>query len=247
MEEAQYQKMFEMEDSFWWFKGKQEILLALFQQFVGNKKDLLLFDIGCGTGGWLVKLNNFGKAYGLDLSPLALDLCKKRGLRTIVQGTGEALPFLAEIFDVVTAVDFFYHRQVDNEKVMQELSRILKKGGIIIFSDSALKFLRGPHDKAMHGKTRYSIREVQDLLSSCGFQIKKISYSNFILFPVILTRRLWTKWTGRGAESDVQRIPSFLNRIFFKCLQLEAILLPRFRFPFGSSVICVARKPQENG
>ncbi|MBE7414639.1 MAG: class I SAM-dependent methyltransferase [Deltaproteobacteria bacterium] len=245
MEEQEYGKMYELEDSFWWFRGKDAVLLGLLEKIgAGAKSEKRILDEGGGTGRVLAGLEGYGKAYGLDFSPIALEFCGRRGIEKVVRGTGAALPFRDGAFDFVTSVDFLYHRNVrDDRKVLAEMARTLKSGGRLILSEPAFMFLYGPHDEAQHGKKRYNASEIKELMSSCGLVIEKLSYFNFILFPFFLAHRLRKKWSGIRSESDVRKINPLLNRLLFSCLRLEAGLLGSINLPVGSSVICMARKP----
>ncbi|HBG47791.1 MAG TPA: methyltransferase type 11 [Deltaproteobacteria bacterium] len=243
MEEQEYEKMYEMEDSYWWFRGKHEILLGLFKRLPASQGKKIL-DVGCGTGGLLSKLGRYGSPYGIDFSTTALSYCRKRGLPNLARGTAESLPFQDETFDVVTAIDVFYHRNVrDDQTVLRELARTLKKGGRVILSEPAWMFLYGPHDKSMHGKKRYNAADMRELMASCGLVIEKLSYFNFFLFPLILILRLLKKRSRVESESDVRKINPLLNRILFLFPRFEAGLLGLISFPVGGSVTCMARKP----
>lgn len=243
MEEQEYGKMYELEGSHWWFRGKDAILQGILKRTGGGKGEKKILDVGCGTGRLLSKLNGAWKTYGLDFSPIALGFCAKRGLSRVVRGSGEALPFKDESFDVVTAVDFFYHRNVrDDRTVLKEVARTLKRGGRVVLSEPALMFLYGPHDESQHGKKRYNAAEVRELMAASGLVVEKLSYSNFILFPLVLAHRLLKKWSGAASDSDVQRVNPIVNSILFSFFRLEAGLLGFMNLPIGSSVVCMARK-----
>jgi len=243
MDEREYGKMYELESSHWWFRGGHEILLGFFKRLPAEDRRKIL-DVGCGTGGLLARLGEYGSPYGIDFSPAAIGYCRKRGLTKLVRGTAEAMPFQDRTFDVITAVDVFYHRNIrDDETVLRELARTLKKGGRLFLREPALMFLYGPHDESMHGKTRYNAAEIRELLASCGLVIERLSYLNFLLFPLILVYRLFKKLSGIKSESDVRRVNPVLNTVFYLVLKLEGWLLMRFDLPVGSSILCIAKKP----
>lgn len=245
MEEQEYGKMYKLEESFWWFRGKDRILQGLLKKTsAGSKRACKILDIGCGTGRVLENLQVYGETYGIDFSATAIAFCRERGLQKLVRGTGEVLPFRDGVFDVVTVLDVFCHREIrDNKAALKEVVRTLRSGGRIILSEPAFKFLYGPHDESQHCKQRFSSAEVKELMTSCGLKIEKLSYFNFILFPLVLARRLLKKWSGIKSQSDVQEINPVLNSILFSFLRVEAGLLRFMSLPAGSSIICVARKP----
>ncbi len=91
-------------------------------------------DIGCGTGNILRKLRDyFDESIGLDLSDDMLDVAKEeldegRDWR-LVRGKVSDLPFPDNYFEAVTAYSVFHHLP-GFEEAIQEISRVLKPGGI---------------------------------------------------------------------------------------------------------------------
>lgn len=113
-----------------------------------NKKDTLLIrklsphaknilDIGCGTGVFLEYLKGHGaelgvSAYGegIDIDKDTVDYCRKRKLN-VRFGNGIKTKYKNSSFDVVRAKEVLEH--IDKpEKLIMEIRRILKKGGLLI-------------------------------------------------------------------------------------------------------------------
>ncbi len=243
MEAVEYQKMFAVEDRHWWFRGKREWVAALLKRHVGKRVDGEILDIGCGTGANLVFLSTFGKASGLDINEAALEKCKERGLGDAVhRGSANELPFQDGRFAVVTALDVLYHRQIDPAKCLSEIHRVLKPGGHLVITDSALPILSGPHDKAVWARERYTKATLRRTLEQAGFQPQRLSYTNFFLFPLVFTVRMLERLRP-GGGSSVDEPPSLANGLLFGLLELEGKLLNKgLDFPVGSSIVCLARK-----
>lgn len=100
--------------------------------------DDTVLDVGCGGGKTvrrLLKTLPQGKVYGIDYSALAVEMAKKEnrkavkaGRAEILQGSVSALPFPADHFDVVTAVETIYFWP-DLPRDFKEIYRILRPGG----------------------------------------------------------------------------------------------------------------------
>lgn len=107
-------------------------------------------EIGCGTGGMLVSLaQRFPAVAGIDINMIDLILAKKQveeqGLQnvTLACACAEALPFQAETFRFVEALDLIEHVE-SQPAVVAEGYRILEHGGIFWFSSPNRYFLYGP-------------------------------------------------------------------------------------------------------
>jgi hypothetical protein len=77
------------------------------------------------------------------------------------------------------------------------------------------------------------------LLEQNGFQIEKITYSNTILFPIALIKRLTEK---KKHESEIKPVSKITNKILTNILNFEAKLLKSVNFPFGLSIVAIAKK-----
>lgn len=98
-----------------------------------SKKDRIL-EIGSGTGNMLNFLKNKGfKVYGSELNPDHIRFAKKQFNLTVKKVTSEKLPFKRSEFDKVISFDVFEHLP-DLDLHLKEISRVLKKGGVYIFS-----------------------------------------------------------------------------------------------------------------
>lgn len=97
---------------------------------------LQILDVGCG-GGFLSNRLAEEKysVTAIDLSEESLEIARKHDqTKKVLYINADAykLPFKSASFDVVTAMDFLEH--VDEpEKVIEEISRVLKSGGMFFF------------------------------------------------------------------------------------------------------------------
>jgi SAM-dependent methyltransferase len=140
VEIEEYEKTYNLEDSYWWFVGKRRIAQNLIEEFVPLNQREAILDVGCGTGATMCFLDHYGRAYGMDISETALCFC---------------LPFADDSFSLITAFDVLYHREVvDDLTALREFHRVCKKGGSVLISEPAFDFLWSGHDLAYHSKRR---------------------------------------------------------------------------------------------
>lgn len=243
MKPAEYRRMFEAEESQWWYAGQREVAAALLAPAVDASSGLRLLDAGCGTGYNLVALGRLGSALGIDLSPEALRFCRERGVRA-ARASLLALPFGDAAFDVVTSFDVIYHDWVEDDRAaVAEMARVLRPGGHLLLRVPALEALRGAHDVEVFSRHRYTRPELRSLMESCGLSVLRATYCNALLFPVLLARRTLDRVLRREG-SDVGFLPPLLETSFRRALAVEAALVRRgVSFPIGASVVVLARKP----
>lgn len=246
MEKEEYRKHYELEEDFWWFRGRRSIIQEILQLHSLAGQKLKILDAGCGTGFNLKFFERYGTAYGCDFSQSALDFCQKRGLKRIVQADVEQLPFASQSFDLVTLLDVLYHKNIRSDvQVLREVGQVLKKGGYLLLTDSAFNFLRSKHDIAFHARERYRKVTLRRRLEKSGFCLLKASYFNLFLFLIVLLVRFSTNiFEGKGqkAQSDLKSIDKTLNSLLYRILKFEAFLIKYINLPFGSSIFCLAQK-----
>jgi SAM-dependent methyltransferase len=239
----EYDRMYRLEDAYWWFVGRRRLAIGLLRRFLpGAEKRPKILDLGCGTGVIATELGQWSEVIGLDFSDKALAYCKSRGLQTLVQARGEHLPLREGTVDGILALDIFEHIE-DDGAAFRESYRVLRPGGILVLSVPAFKALWGPHDVALMHFRRYRRSDVERRLQEVGFGIERASYSVFFLFPVVVLVRILEKMKRGEAKASLPPTPRWMNRALIKLQDMEASLIARFPLPWGSSVVAVARKP----
>jgi ubiquinone/menaquinone biosynthesis C-methylase UbiE len=236
MNEEEYERMFLLEDFYWWFKGRRKIVLSAMKGIEARN----ILDVGCGTGGNLTLFNGF--VVGLDISPQALELARKRNPDAVLcRGEAENLPFKDESFDLVLALDLLEHLP-DDIKGLSEMYRVLKKGGNALITVPAYRFLWSEHDEALHHFRRYSKGELKGKMEKVGFKVKFLSHAIVLpFFPIALFRLLqrFTRRANRKPKTSLIILPNILNEILYRILLGEAKLIEKgISFPFGVSIIC---------
>jgi len=265
METNEYATLESLEDSFWWYRGLHRLVLqtlaSSLRELSPKRNPIEILDAGCGTGGLLRKLSGTldGERHlpdgiitagsGVDFSPHAVVRAAARTGRPIARASVEGLPYAKNQFDVVVSLDVLYHRGVNDDRdALAEFRRVLRPGGFVLLNLPAYESLRSSHDAAIHTARRYRKEDLSSLLQQVGLEPVRVTYWNTILFPgLALVRRL--RRTGSSAEqgSDVRPVPGWLNGLLESILRLERTWLRRFDFPFGLSLIALARVPDGKG
>jgi SAM-dependent methyltransferase len=241
----EYEVMYKQEQDYWWFTSRSELLHFYLDRIVKVPKEALTLDLGCGTGANLEVLSCYAKPSGLDLSGVALQFCKKRNLPRLLQGSGEALGIKSNSLDLITAMDSLEHIP-DDITALRECLRVLKPGAQILITVPAFGFLWSEHDEALHHLRRYSAAELRNKLSLVGFEVGKVTYVLFFLFFPVLFFRILTNIFKKDPypKTAIVALPPLINGALVLLNRLEKVLLQWINFPFGVTIVAVARKPE---
>lgn len=206
-----------------------------------------LLDCGCGTGANLAMLQQFGEAYGFDLTWNGLQLGRRLGRRTLCHASIGAVPFTDATFDVVTSFDVFQCLPDPVERdAIGELRRVLKPGGQVLLNVAALDILKGNHSVLSEEVRRYTPDRLRALVEGAGFSIERLTFVHATLFPLMLPVRILQRLKNGPAvppgEFDITVPPAPVNGLLSGLVGIEAALLRVVNMPIGSSILCRARK-----
>jgi ubiquinone/menaquinone biosynthesis C-methylase UbiE len=256
-----YDITYNVEDVHWWFAGRRAIVFEELQRILERRTgnghaaaraghdvqlnhhdaDSRILDLGCGTGRNLVELERVGEPIGLDLESRALDYCRQRGRRMLVQSSAERLPFRSESFDIVTALDLLEH--IDDDLAgAREVWRVLRPGGHFLLFVPAYRWLWGPQDDISHHRRRYSAPQLRSVIQRAGFRVRRLTHANLFLLPFILAGRRLLRMTGAQVSSENNLHPAWTNGALRSIFMAERHLLRRADLPLGVSLMCVASK-----
>lgn len=246
MQQHTYAIMDEVEGSHWWFVGRRAILESFLEPICSklktNDSRLQILDVGCGTGANVEMLSQYGDAEGVDVSDDALEFCRRKGLK-VQKGLAETLPYANETFELTTALDVVEHLD-DDIAGLKEMFRVTRCGGYSLVFVPAFMWLWGVQDDISNHRIRYTRSQIVDLLKSAGYEIERATYANWTFFAPILGGRTIMRLAGIKPESENNITISSLNGIFGKIFGAEKFWLRNFDFPFGVSIVVVARKPE---
>lgn len=247
MNVAEYERMYRLEDSYWWFVGRHRLMEALLRERYGRPgtqaRPLDILDIGCGTGAMSIRLQGWGRVVSADFSPLALQFSRRRGLTHLAGADAMHLPFASERFDVLVAMDMLEHLP-DDRAALCEFHRVLKPGGRMFAMVPAYPHLWSEHDVALMHHRRYLRREFAERFVTAGFRIEKLSHTMTALYPLVaLQRRLNARKPPHDPpEAALPLLPAPLNAALTALLTVENALARRLNFPFGVTILCIAVK-----
>jgi len=244
----EYEVMAEVETNHWWYRILHSLVLESIERELMSP-NIHVLDAGCGTGGLMhsLKAAGYRQVKGFDLSPIAVDICQKKGLDVQLASLNDIATIQAPSkFDVIISNDTLYYLSADQQSAFfKNANTRLNRGGLLLMNMPALAAFRGTHDRAVGILHRFNRLEVKELIKSAGFEALTLRYWPFSLSPAIFVVRAWQRLKYDPASlikplSDLKSHSVLLNTLLYRLIRLE-IRLAR-NTPFGSSLFTVLRR-----
>lgn len=228
-----------------WFRGFRRFVRPLLDDAAAARPARRILDCGCGTGNNLAMLRAYGQATGIDITASGLAYGRRQGERLLARASAAMLPFSDETFDLVTSFDVLY--AFDDElaaAVLSEMHRVLAGGGHLVLNVAALPGLRGNHSVLGGEVQRYTRGGLRAHLTRAGFEIRRLTYTNATILPLVAAVRLAQRVRGHHESNREMRVPPVpVNAALSSLLAVEAAVLRLVDMPVGSSLLALARKP----
>ena len=235
------------EKNHWWFKSRRSLLRNILDKVAGSKKKSII-DLGCGNGTNLKYLfGNYKKKVGIELDLFSFKNAKLINPEAKILNLDlNEIHTLKEKYNLVSILDVLYHENIVNPKeLIEKVQKLNSVDDYLIITEPAFKLLSGNHSKFVKEKRRFKKEQLEEIISSFNYKIVYSSYWGFSTFiALFLKRRLIEPILHRKAkdlQSDLGKL-SFFNPLLYFIMSIENRYLKYFKYPFGSSVVILAKK-----
>jgi hypothetical protein len=114
-----------------------------------------------------------------------------------------------------------------------------------VVNAAAMDLLKGNHSVLALEVRRYSRRSLRERLERTGFTVRRMSYTNATILPVVAA----VGWCNgcrvmRSLEEEIAVPPAPINAALTAALTVESALVRFVNMPFGSSLMALAQKPR---
>lgn len=242
MEPQIFESMQRDEQNHWWFRARRRIAASVLDALALPKHAEIL-EAGCGSGGNLGMLSAYGTVLAFELYDMARAAAAARGIGSVENGhLPDAIPFKGKAFDLIALFDVLEHVKDDGASLKALVQR-LKPQGLLLLTVPAMPLLWSRHDELHHHFRRYRKRELAARLREAGLEIVTLNYLNVLLFIPIMAIRMVERVLPQRVDTVGSKQPGgWLNGLLYQAFACERFLVRRCPFPFGVSLIAVARK-----
>jgi ubiquinone/menaquinone biosynthesis C-methylase UbiE len=238
-----YERIFEVEESHWWYRGMRSISAALLGERLTRPGQRLL-DAGCGTGGfldWALGCAAFASVAGVDIGSAPIELARVRLPAADLRAAPlRALPFADGAFDLVVSNDVLQHvNETEVGESLSELRRVLAADGTLLLRTNGARRLR----RERHDWRAYDRATLATQLEAAGFVCERVTYANTLLSFYGASRGRTPHAPSEDSDGIPRSRPSRLvNLVGARVLAAEGRWLsrPGHTLPYGHTLFAVA-------
>lgn len=246
----EYKFLAKIEPIHFWFIGRNKIIRSVINntlKFINKKTSFL--EIGCGSGFVLSELQRTGmNLTGIDVNIEGLKLARTRTKAELICGDFLKNNF-NDKYDAIGIFDVLEHIK-NEEQFIKKCFKSLNSDGYLYIAVPADMKLWSVLDEISGHYRRYNKKGLQKLFIKCGFEVVFVNYFGFFQFMPQLVIRKIQEIKARNYKINTEDIlkealtlpPFFFNFVFKLFLILESKIINIASFPFGASIILVAKK-----
>ena len=227
----------------WWHIARRNLLREVVAQGVHNKRQARILDLG-GKAELEFEQPSLIGVVNQHSSVDSAAFAQLHGKQNLVCTSIDELAFASNCFDLVLAGDFL-QTITDDRAALRELLRVLKDGGLLCLTVPAYAFLWGDDDERRGHCRRYRASELRRKLTTAGFEVQRASYFVAAAFVPLALARMMRNIVHITSSRD-NHYPQHsraARAAMVTLLEAERQLMHHINLPFGTRVVCWARKP----
>ena len=237
-----------VDDRSFWFAHRNGVILDRLTRFAGASA--LFVEVGSGSGvvGRFLELVGY-RVVCVEPHVSGAVHAARRGVTASFCGDLASLRLPDHSVTNIGAFDVIEHLE-DPVALLREVRRVLAADGLLLLTVPAFQWLWSDFDVWNGHVERFSARRLSKVLSLAGLSMTEHSYFFAPLVVPVYLMRIVRRLLGRsrtldevGASVEAELDPSLriVDTAIRKTLAVESRILRRWRIPFGTSLLAVAR------
>lgn len=206
------------------------LLSGIGRSLDGSKKSAKVLDFGAGIGTYADMLSEEGiKPDCLELDSDQITTLESKGYKVF-----DSPKALKQKYDMIYALNVFEHIENDIE-VFAELTKSLKKGGVVVIYVPAMQSAFSSMDKLVGHYRRYNLQRLDEMAERSNMSVESLEYGDPIGLLAAYAYKLFGNKNGIITKRSVQ----LYDRLGFPT---SKTLAPIFRKSAGKNAILIAKK-----
>jgi SAM-dependent methyltransferase len=220
----------------WWWRAREIAVLRILRQQVPAGGWHRVLDVGCGDGLLFGRLHEFAAEFeGVEPDLRLLS----RPNPNIHVGPFDATFRPGEPYDAILMLDVLEH--MDNPvDALVRAQELLVPNGVLVITVPALMLLWTSHDVINHHRIRYSRQSFGEIAAAAGLQLILQRYLFQWTCPLKVVQGRLERLFGSRLDNPTVP-PAGINGLLLGLSVVENWLASYLPFPFGSSLLVVAR------
>jgi len=238
-----------IQENHWWFRSRNNIILAVLTNYLGNKdiNDYEILDIGCGLGQIFPILGKFGHVEGIEKNSSFVKVLKNKYPDIEIHNCEfPNLNLDNRKFDLISMFDFLEHTE-SPINILRTTNNILKKDGLLIVTVPAYKWMWSKIDELSHHYRRYNKNTLRIEIEKEGFECIYLSYFMTLLFPLVFIYRKIIQFLFfkkiKLNDLELKKPINVLNKFLYHIMNIETYFIRRnIPFIYGLSIVSIFKK-----
>ncbi len=216
-------------------------------------KNTVVLEVGCSSGFLLQELiEDWPQSLVIGADYIRGPLCRlaeRLPALPLMRFDLVKCPLPTASVDAVVLLNVLEHIE-DDRAALQQVTRILKPGGLAVVEVPSGPHLYDVYDKYLHHFRRYALRDASARLEQAGLRVTHRSHLGFFVYPAFaLIKRRNRRFLDASEETQRSIVEHSISRtkhspVLSWLSALEEGLGKHISYPFGIRCTLVASKPE---